>query len=50
VIAVVVIAVYGGIVVAGDGPDARRVLAVLRPGRSGVSGTTDRTTEGEDGA
>lgn len=44
-VAVVVLAVYGGIVVVGDRADARRVLAVLRPGRPGVTPTTDRTAD-----
>ena len=61
-IAVIVVIVYGAIVVVGDRADARRVLAVLRPGRVGDTATTersgdrtagetiDRLTNGGDGA
>jgi len=49
--AVVVMAVYGGIVVVGDRPDTRRVLAVLRAGNRSTQRTdNDRTDDGEDGS
>ncbi len=44
--AAVVLVVYVGVVVVGDRPDARRVLAVLRPATSAP--TTDRPIDGGD--
>lgn len=54
--AIVVMVVFGAVVVVGDRPDARRVLAVLRPGTSSARTdpstdiSADRTDDRKDGS